>query len=90
MNHPLPQVDAPTSTFTQLLSSTPRGARLARLLTMHELHTWNVPENITERAEVVVAELANNAVRHGRLPGRGFRLTLTYHGTPAPTFLVAQ
>ncbi|MEU6536689.1 ATP-binding protein [Streptomyces sp. NPDC047000] len=78
MNHPTPQVDVPTSAFTQLLSSTPRGARLARLLAMNELRTWNVPENITERAELVVAELANNAAVHGKVPGRGFRLTLTW------------
>ena len=78
MNHPTPQVDAPTSTFTQLLSSTPRGARLARLLTMHELRAWNVPQYITERAEEVVAELANNAAVHGKVPGRGFRLALTW------------
>jgi anti-sigma regulatory factor (Ser/Thr protein kinase) len=78
MSHPITQVDIPISTFTQLLSSTPRGARLARLLAVHELHTWNVPGNITERAEAVVAELANNAAVHGKAPGRGFRLTLTW------------
>ncbi|MFJ2946144.1 ATP-binding protein [Streptomyces sp. NPDC087226] len=35
-----------------------------------------VSPELTERAELVVAELAANAVLHGRLPGRCFRLTL--------------
>ncbi|WRZ89976.1 ATP-binding protein [Streptomyces sp. NBC_01007] len=76
MDHATPQVGAPTRTFTQLLSSTRRGARLARLLTVTELRLWGAPQDLTERAEHVVAELAANAVLHGRLPGRCFRLTL--------------
>ncbi|WP_030954141.1 ATP-binding protein [Streptomyces sp. NRRL S-481] len=79
MNHPVPQLDAPTRSFTQLLSSTRRGARLARLLGVTELRSWGVPQDLTERAEVVVAELAANAVFHGRAPGRCFRLTLVFH-----------
>ncbi|WP_327352279.1 ATP-binding protein [Streptomyces sp. NBC_01304] len=82
MNRTAPQLDATVSTFTQLLSSTRRGTRLARLLTVTELHAWDAPPELTERAESVVAELAANAVAHGRLPGRGFRLTLTYRPTP--------
>ncbi|MFI5814549.1 ATP-binding protein [Streptomyces sp. NPDC051643] len=76
MDHATPQVGAPTRTFTQLLSSTRRGARLARLLTVTELRLWGVSQDLTERAESVVAELAANAVLHSRLPGRCFRLTL--------------
>ncbi|MET8214298.1 ATP-binding protein [Streptomyces hirsutus] len=76
MNHAIPRVGTSTATFTQLLSSTRRGARLARLLAVTELHTWGVPQDLTERAELVVAELAANAVLHGRVPGRCFRLTL--------------
>lgn len=64
--------------FSQLLSSTPRGARLARLLTVTELQSWDAPSDLTERAELVVAELAANAVIHGRVPGRDFRLALAY------------
>ncbi|WP_428953108.1 ATP-binding protein [Streptomyces sp. cg35] len=60
--------------FTVLLSSTPRGARLARLLTERQLAEW---KQESAEAEHVVAELAANAVRHGRVPGRDFRLTLT-------------
>jgi anti-sigma regulatory factor (Ser/Thr protein kinase) len=76
MNHATPQVGAPVRTFTQLLSSTRRGARLARLLAVTELRSWDAPQDLAERAELVVAELAANAVLHGRVPGRCFRLTL--------------
>ncbi|MZE80054.1 ATP-binding protein [Streptomyces xinghaiensis] len=76
MNHALPHVTSLTCTFTQLLSSTRRGARLARLLAVNELRSWGAPQDLTERAEIVVAELAGNAVLHGRVPGRCFRLTL--------------
>ncbi|WP_327329921.1 ATP-binding protein [Streptomyces sp. NBC_01208] len=78
MNHALPQVRRPSRTFTQLLSSTRRGARLARLLAGTELRSWAAPQDLTERAELVVAELAANAVLHGLVPGRCFRLTLAY------------
>lgn len=76
MNHATPQAGAPVGTFTQLLSSTRRGARLARLLAVTELRSRGVSQELTERAELVVAELAANAVLHGRVPGRCFRLTL--------------
>jgi anti-sigma regulatory factor (Ser/Thr protein kinase) len=78
MNQPPPQLITPSLTFTQLLSSTPRGARLARLLSVSQLRSWDAPHVLTERAEIVVAELAANAVLHGRLPGRSFRLTLVF------------
>ncbi|QNP69619.1 ATP-binding protein [Streptomyces roseirectus] len=78
MNQPPPQLSTSSATFTQLLSSTPRGARLARLLSVSQLRSWDAPHYLTERAEIVVAELAANAVLHGRLPGRSFRLTLVF------------
>ncbi|GAB1328106.1 ATP-binding protein [Streptomyces sennicomposti] len=53
------------------MSSTARGARLARLLTVEQLRTWGLP---THPAEHIVAELAANAVTHGRVPGRDIRL----------------
>jgi anti-sigma regulatory factor (Ser/Thr protein kinase) len=56
-----------------LLSCTPRGARLARLLTVAQLRAWDLPY---ETAQHLVAELAANAATHGRLPGRSFRLTM--------------
>ncbi|MDI6408499.1 ATP-binding protein [Streptomyces albus] len=78
MNKQAPQLRPLCRTFTQLLSSTRRGARLARLLSVTELRAWGTPQNITERAEIVVAELAANAALHGRVPGRSFRLTLVF------------
>lgn len=57
-----------------------RLARLARLLTTAHLRDWGLP---AEEAAHIVAELANNAVLHGRVPGRDFRLDLTVHGCDA-------
>ncbi|MEU6624826.1 ATP-binding protein [Streptomyces litmocidini] len=82
MNRTLPQPAAQLLAFTQLLSSTRRGARLARLLCLTQLRSWGAPQDLTERAEYVVAELAANAVLHGRLPGRSFRLSLAYDPSP--------
>lgn len=67
-----------TQRFTQLLSATPRGARLARLLAVQQLTTWGcLPTcGAAESTALVVAELATNAVTHGRRKGRCFRLTL--------------
>ncbi|MFD7553930.1 ATP-binding protein [Streptomyces sp. NPDC059835] len=82
MNSASPQLGTSPSTFTQLLSSTRRGARLARLLAVTELRSWGMPPCVTERAEQIVAELAANAVFHGRVQGRDFRLGLTLAPTP--------
>ncbi|MER5517234.1 ATP-binding protein [Streptomyces sp. NPDC002763] len=73
----LPQVATPTRLFTVQLSATRRGARLARLLTERQLDDWGVP--FAEAATQVVAELASNAVLHGRVAGRDFRLGLRLH-----------
>ncbi|MEU6891135.1 ATP-binding protein [Streptomyces sp. NPDC046557] len=82
MNPTSPQLNARPGSFTQLLSSTRRGARLARLLAVTELRSWDVPPSLTERAEQIVAELAANAVFHGRVQGRDFRLGLALAPTP--------
>ncbi|MEW2414255.1 ATP-binding protein [Streptomyces sp. NPDC046866] len=63
--------------FGVQLSSTPRGARLARLLTVEQLRGWGLP---LEAGAQVVAELAVNAVAHGRVAGRDFRLELAVRG----------
>ncbi|WP_458244490.1 ATP-binding protein [Streptomyces sp. MAI_2237] len=63
----------PIRNFSVQLSPTPRGARLARLLATEQLRAWELPSH---PAEHIVAELAANAVTHGRVPGRDFRLTL--------------
>ncbi|GLX47321.1 ATP-binding protein [Streptomyces hygroscopicus subsp. hygroscopicus] len=76
--------------FSQLLSSTPRGARLARLLAVQQLDAWGWPPacTVSESAALVVAELAANAVTHGRAQGRGFRLTLTVEASDTGTLRV--
>ncbi|MFD3822716.1 ATP-binding protein [Streptomyces sp. NPDC058625] len=64
--------------FTIRLSSTGRGVRPVRRPTGQQLAGWGVPyDSGTSRAvALVTAEPASNAVAHGRLPGRDFRLTL--------------
>lgn len=66
-------------TFTQRLSATPRGARLARHLALDQLREWGLPYDtpVSETVAVLVAELAANAVTHGRVPGRDFELRLS-------------
>ena len=70
---PETQPDYSTRNFTVQLSSTPRGARLARLLATEQLRSWGLP---LDPARQLVAELAANASAHGRVPGRDFRLML--------------
>lgn len=81
MNATAPQVFPTVRTFAQLLSSTRRGARLARLLAVEQLRAWPVSPGVTERAEQIVAELAANAALHGRVNSRDFRLALTLDTT---------
>ncbi|WP_324788929.1 ATP-binding protein [Streptomyces sp. H51] len=76
MSTTAPQFTATVRTFAQLLSSTRRGARLARLLAAEQLRAWEVSPGVTERAEQIIAELAANAALHGNVRGRDFRLTL--------------
>jgi anti-sigma regulatory factor (Ser/Thr protein kinase) len=65
--------------FTQRFSSTRLGARLARHLAVQRLDDWGIPYDTesSDVAAVLVAELAANAVTHGRVPGRDFELRLT-------------
>ncbi|MEU6085637.1 ATP-binding protein [Streptomyces sp. NPDC047085] len=64
--------------LTQRLSPTPRGARLARHLALAQLDAWGIPHgtDAADAVAVIVAELAANAVTHGRVPGRDFELRL--------------
>ncbi|MFF6994588.1 ATP-binding protein [Streptomyces sp. NPDC008313] len=64
--------------FSQRFSSTPRGARLARHLALHRLDVWGIPYDsaVSETAAILVAELAANAVTHGRVLGRDIEVVL--------------
>lgn len=67
-----------TREFTQRLSATPRGARLARRLARYHLDSWGIAydSELSDVAEAIVAELAANAATHGRVPGRDFEVRL--------------
>ncbi|MGW1270265.1 hypothetical protein [Streptomyces sp. NPDC002491] len=95
---PLPHDDAPVGTtalrpapetgLTLRFSSTPRGARLARRIASQQMDTWGWPYGTTvnDTVELITAELAANAVTHGRVPGRDAELRLqgtTPRGTSA-------
>ncbi len=62
----------------QRFVSSPRGARLARHLAVRRMEEWGYPaaSDVSCSVALVVAELAANAVRHGRVPGRDFGLRL--------------
>ncbi|MFD7461026.1 MULTISPECIES: ATP-binding protein [unclassified Streptomyces] len=69
----------PTHHLTLRFSSTRRGARLARRLSVQQLTEWTGLPHDSDPARtvaLVTAELAANAIRHGSLPGRDFRLAL--------------
>jgi anti-sigma regulatory factor (Ser/Thr protein kinase) len=74
-----PQHPITVRVFTQRLSATPRGARLARHLALNQLHAWGIPHgtDASDAVALIVAELAANAVTHGRVPGRDFELRLS-------------
>ncbi|WP_399091913.1 ATP-binding protein [Streptomyces sp. BBFR2] len=71
--------------FAQRFSATRRGARLARRLAAAQLDAWGTPygSERSDTATALVAELAANAVLHGRVPGRDFELRLTLTAGPA-------
>ncbi|MFG2678365.1 ATP-binding protein [Streptomyces sp. NPDC048392] len=73
MNQNSAELTTSVRNFSVQLSPTPRGARLARLLATEQLRSWGLPQ---DPARHLVAELANNAADHGRVPGRDFQLTL--------------
>ncbi|GHE94429.1 ATP-binding protein [Streptomyces griseoluteus] len=89
MNATTPQLRPIVRNFAQCLSSTRRGARLARLLAYEQLRAWEVSPSVTECAEQIVAELAANAALHGRVRGRDFRLTLVLNHLAAGILRIA-
>ncbi|MFE1873715.1 ATP-binding protein [Streptomyces sp. NPDC059496] len=75
---PAPAADA-ADEFTMCFTSSPRGARLARRLVSHRLDVWGHPysSSANQNMTLIAAELIDNAVRHGHVPGRDFHLLLT-------------
>ncbi|MET8676185.1 ATP-binding protein [Streptomyces sp. NPDC004647] len=75
------QLPAPPGTFAMSFTSSRRGARLARRLAVQRLDDWGIPydSSASRSVALLVGELAANAVLHGHLPGRDFRLRLTAH-----------
>ncbi|WP_406401556.1 ATP-binding protein [Streptomyces sp. NBC_00879] len=73
------EIATPTAEFTQRLSATRRGARVARHLAVHQLDGWGIPygSDLSDSAALIVAELTANAVTHARVSGRDFELRLT-------------
>ncbi|MFJ4961558.1 ATP-binding protein [Streptomyces sp. NPDC088729] len=65
--------------FAMRFTATPRGARLARRLVSLRLDEWGHPyaSGLNDTVTLIAAELAANAARHGRVPGRDFHLRLT-------------
>ncbi|MCP9959484.1 MULTISPECIES: ATP-binding protein [Streptomyces] len=80
MPAPRAQGAVTVSAFAQRFPATRRGARLARRLAAHRLAEWHLPHGgpASDAVTLVVAELAANAVLHGRVPGRDFELRLAY------------
>lgn len=73
-----PPTPPPPPEFSQPFSSTPRSARLARLLVSAQLAAWGHPHDTpaNETVTLIAAELCANAVQHGRVPGRNFHVRL--------------
>ncbi|MEV0317874.1 ATP-binding protein [Streptomyces sp. NPDC050658] len=87
-NNTLPaQLQLPSRHFGMRFSPTPRGARLARRLCGERLAAWGIPygTDAHDTLTLLAAELCANAVRHGRVPGRDFRVDLTVEPAPAST-----
>ncbi|MER7197441.1 hypothetical protein CG723_29485 [Streptomyces sp. CB01635] len=68
------------SVFTRAFPATPLGASLARRSALGRLGDWGVPPGapLHDTVALLVAELAANAARHGRVPGRNFALRVLY------------
>lgn len=70
---------SPLHEFAMAFTSSPRGARLARRLVSHRLDAWGHPYGcrVNDTLTLITAELTANAVRHGHVAGRDFRVRLT-------------
>ncbi|MEU6097660.1 ATP-binding protein [Streptomyces sp. NPDC047079] len=80
------------SCFALRFSSTPRGARLARRLCAERLDSWGLPYGSEghDVLSLLVSELATNAVTHGHVAGRDFRVHLLALSAPAAASLTVR
>ncbi|MCC9306461.1 ATP-binding protein [Kitasatospora sp. RB6PN24] len=69
----------PVSRVWWHLPATPLGARRARLHAVQQVCAWGwkPDSHMVERVTLIVAELASNAITHGRRRGFGFQLRLS-------------
>ncbi|MGW3823121.1 ATP-binding protein [Streptomyces sp. NPDC005071] len=76
---PEEEVTCPDHEFAMRFTSTPRGARLARLLVGERLAAWGHPYRspVHDTFSLITGELCANAVQHGHVPGRDFHVHLT-------------
>ncbi|MFF4348729.1 ATP-binding protein [Streptomyces sp. NPDC001530] len=58
------------------VSEARRGAQLV-------LASWAASDDAAETIALIISELATNAVRHARVPGRCFEVAMTYDGGKA-------
>jgi anti-sigma regulatory factor (Ser/Thr protein kinase) len=82
------QLPTPTHHFQMRFSSTRRGARLARRLCGERFAAWGFAygSDTHDSLALITAELCANAVLHGHVPGRDFRVDLTAtEGNGEPT-----
>ncbi|MET9391168.1 ATP-binding protein [Streptomyces sp. NPDC006624] len=80
-HRPVSPGPASPTEFAVAFTSTPRGARLARLARLYVgqcLDSWGHPygSDVNETLTLIAAELCANAVRHGHVPGRDVHVRL--------------
>lgn len=68
-----PELAPDVRRFSDQWPASRRSAHDARTAAAEQLRVWGLPYDATAH---IVAELTANAVVHGRVPGRDFRLTL--------------
>ena len=74
----IPELTPDVSRFSDQWPASRRSAHDARTAAAEQLRAWGLPY---DAAAHIVAELTANAVVHGRVPGRDFRLTLIASAT---------
>ncbi|WP_318280020.1 ATP-binding protein [Streptomyces griseoloalbus] len=77
-DEPRPSTAPVAAAAREQFACSPRGAQLARRRAVRWMEEWGHPpaSDASCTVALVVGELAANAVRHGRVPGRAFGLRL--------------